>query len=126
MPKKALAHIQKTAPGPPVEMAVAAPARLPAPIWAETAADSAWKEETPPFPLPDRPNTCRQAAPKRRTWTKRNRKVKYTPVPHKRTSRNGSHKRLLHCASKKTPPYLRLVVVIGMPDRELYAHRKEK
>ena len=37
MPKKAESHIQKMAPGPPMTMAVAAPARLPVPTWAATA-----------------------------------------------------------------------------------------
>ena len=47
MPKKALSHIQKMAPGPPAAMAVAAPAMLPVPTWAATAVASAWKELMP-------------------------------------------------------------------------------
>ena len=41
MPKNALTHIQKMAPGPPETMAVAAPAMLPVPTWAATAVASA-------------------------------------------------------------------------------------
>ena len=41
MPKMAENHIQKIAPGPPAVIAVATPATLPVPIWADTATASA-------------------------------------------------------------------------------------
>jgi hypothetical protein len=44
---KAMAHIQKTAPGPPKAIAVATPAMLPVPTRPERAMDKAWNEETP-------------------------------------------------------------------------------
>ena len=47
MPKNALTHIQKIAPGPPEAMAVAAPAILPVPTCAAMAVASAWKELRP-------------------------------------------------------------------------------
>ena len=43
MPKKAVIHIQNTAPGPPETMAVATPAMLPVPMVAESAVISAPK-----------------------------------------------------------------------------------
>ncbi len=43
MPKKALTHIQKTAPGPPTVMAVATPTMLPVPTVLARAVETAWK-----------------------------------------------------------------------------------
>ena len=50
MPKNAAIHIQKMAPGPPMAMAVAAPAMLPVPTWAATAVARDWKEVMPSLP----------------------------------------------------------------------------
>ena len=47
MPKKAMIHIQKMAPGPPVRMAPAEPTMLPVPTWAAMAVARAWKELMP-------------------------------------------------------------------------------
>ena len=47
MPKKAMTHIQKMAPGPPVRMAPEAPTMLPVPTWAAMAVARAWKELMP-------------------------------------------------------------------------------
>ena len=47
MPKNAAIHIQKMAPGPPIAMAVATPARLPVPIWAAMAVARDWNELMP-------------------------------------------------------------------------------
>ena len=49
MPKKAATHIQKTAPGPPKQMAAETPAMLPVPIVAARAVQRAWNWETLPF-----------------------------------------------------------------------------
>ena len=48
MPKKAATSIQKSAPGPPVPIAVATPTMLPVPIVAERAVQSAPNELTSP------------------------------------------------------------------------------
>ena len=50
IPKIADTHIQKIAPGPPITIAVAAPARLPVPTCAAIAVVSAWKEDIPSLP----------------------------------------------------------------------------
>ena len=49
MPKNAATSIQKSAPGPPVPMAVATPTMLPVPIVAESAVHSAPKWLTSPW-----------------------------------------------------------------------------
>ena len=43
MPTTPTIHIQKSAPGPPREIAMATPAMLPRPTVAESAVDNAWK-----------------------------------------------------------------------------------
>ena len=50
MPKNAATSIQKSAPGPPVPIAVATPTMLPVPIVAESAVQSAPKLVTSPCP----------------------------------------------------------------------------
>ncbi len=71
MPKKAMTHIQKIAPGPPVRIAPDAPTILPVPTWAAMAVASAWKEVIPLFCAPPwsfrLPNTFRIPSPKHRT-----------------------------------------------------------
>ena len=47
IPKNAITHIQKIAPGPPVRIAPEAPITLPVPTWAAIAVASAWKELIP-------------------------------------------------------------------------------
>ena len=54
MPKKAMIHIQKMAPGPPVRMAPEAPTMLPVPTCAAMAVARAWKEVMPLFWAPPR------------------------------------------------------------------------
>ena len=44
-PNKAMIHIQNTAPGPPVAIAVATPARFPVPTRVATLTAKAWNEE---------------------------------------------------------------------------------
>ena len=44
-PNKAIIHIQNTAPGPPVAIAVATPARFPVPTRVATLTAKAWNEE---------------------------------------------------------------------------------
>ena len=47
IPRNAAHHIQKIAPGPPMAIAVAAPAMLPVPTWAAIAVASAWNDDIP-------------------------------------------------------------------------------
>ena len=47
MPKKAMIHIQKMAPGPPMRIAPEAPTMLPVPTCAAMAVASAWNELMP-------------------------------------------------------------------------------
>ena len=87
MPNSADSHIQKIAPGPPAIIAVATPATLPVPTWAEIATASAWKEEivrpsrSVCCSLYKRPNTCRTAGPKRRNCGAPRYTVKNRPTP---------------------------------------------
>lgn len=71
IPKNAMIHIQKIAPGPPVRIAPEAPTILPVPTWAAMAVASAWKELIPLscfLPLKVRfPNTRFIPSPKQRT-----------------------------------------------------------
>ena len=46
LPMRAMSHIQKTAPGPPVAMAVATPAMLPVPTRLAVDTMRAWNAET--------------------------------------------------------------------------------
>ena len=46
-PRKAIIHIQNTAPGPPNAIAVATPAMLPVPTRPDSDSASAWNEDTP-------------------------------------------------------------------------------
>ena len=48
MPNNAVIHIQKIAPGPPKNIAVATPAMFPVPTVADKAVISDWKEEISP------------------------------------------------------------------------------
>ena len=71
MPKNAIIHIQKIAPGPPMSIAPQAPTMLPVPTCAAIAVVSAWNELMPLscfLPLSEMlPNTLRHASPKQRT-----------------------------------------------------------
>ena len=54
IPKRAASHIQKSAPGPPMPMAVATPTMFPVPIVALRAVHKALKlESSPPSPFSD-------------------------------------------------------------------------
>ena len=87
MPNSAVIHIQKSAPGPPIEMAAATPTMLPVPTVAASAVDMAANEEMSPFsPLvrERRPNPRLMALVNRRSWMPRRRMVMKTPVPKSR------------------------------------------
>src|SRR5690606_32392733 len=51
LPRKAIVHIQNTAPGPPMPIAVATPAILPVPTRPDIARAKAWNEDIPLFEL---------------------------------------------------------------------------
>ena len=91
MPKNAMIHIQKIAPGPPIKIAPHAPTMLPVPTCAAMAVASAWNELMPPPCLPPLrlklPNTRRQPSPKQRTCTNLVRMLKYSPAPMSRMMR---------------------------------------
>ncbi len=78
IPRNAVTHIQKRAPGPPKWMAMATPAMLPIPTVADSAVVSAWKWATSPgssgssyFPL-----VTPKPWPRRRSWMKPSRNVR--------------------------------------------------
>ena len=100
MPKKALSHIQKIAPGPPEAIAVAAPAMLPVPTCAATAVASDWNELMPSLPAcsPCRrmlPNTALSPCLNLRTCTNLSRTVNQIPVPPSRMIRITSFSHVL-------------------------------
>ncbi|GEM_PF-1815027 len=87
---KAMSHIQKIAPGPPMAIAVPTPAMLPTPT--REAADSvkAWKAEIdcgrPSASSGERSVIVRNISGIQRNWTKPERTVRYTPT---RTTRGA-------------------------------------
>ena len=91
MPKKAMIHIQKMAPGPPVRMAPEAPTMLPVPTCAAMAVASAWKEVMPLFWAPPRrfisPKNFFIPSPKQRTCTNRVLMEYHRPTPISRKMR---------------------------------------
>ena len=91
MPKKAMIHIQKMAPGPPVRMAPQAPMIFPVPTCAAIAVVSAWNEVSPPSCPPCfgsfLPNTSFMASPKHRTCTNLVFTLKNRPHPTSKTTR---------------------------------------
>ena len=84
MPKKALTHIQKMAPGPPAMMAVAGPAMLPVPTWPAMAVARDCQADMPSLPalpfwrMPAK--VRRKLSPRWRIWGKPSRTVNITPV----------------------------------------------
>ncbi len=67
LPINAITHIQKIAPGPPKDIAIATPAKFPLPTLAAVLIQNAWQEETPlfsfqvidfPAPSPKSLNIC--------------------------------------------------------------------
>ena len=112
MPKKALSHIQKMAPGPPEAIAVAAPAMFPVPTCAATAVASDWNELMPSFPAL---SPCRRILPKTalrpcrnlRTWTNFSRMVNQIPVPHRSTSKIASHIQVFTVLTKEVSPFMK-------------------
>ena len=82
MPKKAATSIQKSAPGPPVPMAVATPTMLPVPIVAESAVQSAPNWLTSPFTPGSTSwwNMYWNARLRLKRWMKRRMHVRRRPV----------------------------------------------
>ena len=92
MPKNAVTHIQKRAPGPPMRMASATPAMLPIPTVAESAVVRAWKCLTSPGSLGSSylPRVMSIACLKPRTWMKPSLSVTKRPVPSSTIASNGA------------------------------------
>ena len=91
IPRAAVTHIQKSAPGPPQWIASATPAMLPIPTVADSAVVSAWKWVTSPSSsglsyLPDATATPWRS---RVTWTKPSRRVRYIPIPSRMITIRG-------------------------------------
>src|SRR5690606_40128480 len=81
-----MSHIQNTAPGPPMAMAVATPAILPVPIRPDSAIAKAWNDETPLVEEPP-PNSSFTMSFKYLTCKNPVANEKYTPTPiHSTTS----------------------------------------
>ena len=55
-PIKEISHIQKIAPGPPIAIAVATPAKLPVPTLEAVPIQKAWNEEIDPFSDEEEPS----------------------------------------------------------------------
>ena len=91
IPRSAVIHIQKSAPGPPQWMAHAAPAMLPIPTVADSAVVRAWKCETSPGSLGSsyRPLVTAKPWAKWRSWTKPSRTVRKMPVPSRAITLSG-------------------------------------
>ncbi len=104
MPKNARSHIQKIAPGPPTESAVATPAMLPMPTVPPREVAAAWKGDMDPeSPFPPRPmasTVCRRMCPTPRTWKKPDLTVKNTATPAMNTIVQGPHRRPSTTASQ--------------------------
>ena len=67
MPSTPDTHSQNSAPGPPIEIAVATPAMLPTPTVDASAVATAWNGETSPGPAAfcvSLPSTSRSAKPR--------------------------------------------------------------
>ncbi len=82
IPTMALTHIQNTAPGPPMAIAIATPAMLPIPTVAATTDTSAWADEIPPpESAPGRRRSVRSASGSRRSDTIPDEKNSHRPPP---------------------------------------------
>ena len=91
MPKKAMTHIQKIAPGPPTFTAVATPTILPVPTVAASATQSALKLETSPSPLFCARKISLSASGRRNTCKRCSRTVRKMPVPTSSVMSGGPH-----------------------------------
>src|SRR5699024_3032368 len=78
-PRKAMSHIQKIAPGPPIKIAVDTPTILPVPTRPASDTAIAWKLEIPSSDLPPL-NIRRTMSTMYRTWNNLMRIEKYNPV----------------------------------------------
>ena len=76
MPSSATTHIQNTAPGPPMVMAMATPIMLPVPTREAMPTAKAWKDDMPSRDPPREPRMVTSILRRWRTWTPRVRTVK--------------------------------------------------
>jgi len=108
MPKMAVIHIQKIAPGPPSVMAVATPARLPVPTWPDSAVESACQGVmAPSSPCALRPaQTSATAGPNLRSGRAPTRYIMNRPVPSS-TMASGPIWNGKMTVSPQVPPQIR-------------------
>lgn len=78
-------HIQKIAPGPPQDRAIATPAMFPVPTREASPTAKAWNEEIPPAASPPARVTSFTIAGNSRTWRARERIVNQSPAPTRST-----------------------------------------
>ena len=108
IPRKADAHIQNTAPGPPKKIAVATPAMLPVPMVDARAVERAWIWLSP-LPCSRRlrrkrePTVVRSHSPAPKSWKNPVRSERYSPSPRKPASSHGSQIRSPIHASQSMP-----------------------
>ena len=93
-PRKAITHIQNTAPGPPMAIAVATPTTLPVPTLPDRATQKAWNGEKLSPSARRRPKSSLAISPTLRNCTQRVRIVKYKPAPTRSTMRAGLQTKL--------------------------------
>ena len=86
IPRKAAAHIQKSAPGPPAAIAVATPTMFPVPMVAASAVQSDLNEVTSPSPSFVAVKMRASAIGSFVIWSTFKRTVSKSPVPMSRTS----------------------------------------
>src|SRR5690606_18076687 len=83
-PRKAITHIQNTAPGPPNAIAVATPAMLPMPTRPDSDIARAWNDDTPATELAP-PSSSATISRTLRSCTNRVRIENQSPAPRHRT-----------------------------------------
>ena len=96
-PMRATAHIQNTAPGPPVAMATDTPAMFPTPSVEASAVQQAWNGEISPSPSPLSkilPNVFFMACPNLVNWKNLKRTDRYTATADVRIRSGHPHSQL--------------------------------
>src|SRR5690606_34540345 len=113
-PRKAITHIQNTAPGPPKAIAVATPAMLPMPTRPDSDIASAWNEDTPASDdLPD--SSRRTISGTLRNCMNRVRIEKYRPAPRQSAISALLQIRPLRVARNSSKGVLRCLVGVHRP-----------
>ena len=119
IPKIALTHIQKIAPGPPIAIAPATPARFPVPTVAARAVHSALNGDTPPSVSLLPFNVLRKslsAFGSNRNCTNPVRMVRYRPTPRIPNNAGTPQTSAVICSKKRSiaiPPNKKAVPLSG-------------